>query len=268
VVKQVAPESELWRLEPGRLDALLDALEASCPTIAAPLRLDGDRRITIDGDTHYAFEWIGAPPVGASPPRRPRPSLDNHLALTRRLTAELASVEPALRADLASTGLPYLPDPARLGELIEGMADALAATADDTRVWVDAAADLTPTDCTHLVHGDLNTSNIVTDHAGALRVVDIDNLRLGSPYTDTLWVLGFMGAPRDAYDPAIDDLRAAVGGLRPPARHDVVQAIGILTAWLAATQEAARASTRVSQQRDRVSGGTGTLLAWARDLAG
>jgi aminoglycoside phosphotransferase (APT) family kinase protein len=155
-----------------------------------------------------------------------------------------------------------------LGEQLEDMAGALAANAGHIRIWVDAAANLTAMDCTHLVHGDLNTSNIVTDHAGMLHVVDIDNLRLGSPYTDTLWVLGFMGAPLDAFDPAIDDLRAAVGGLRPPARHDVVQAIGILTTWLAATQEAGRASARLSQQRDRVSGGTATLLAWAGDLAG
>jgi aminoglycoside phosphotransferase (APT) family kinase protein len=229
------------------------------------LRLDGDRRITIEGEIHYAFEWIGDPPAGATPPRRPRPSLDDHLALARRLTAELASVDPSIRADLASTTLPYLPDPGRLGELLESMADALGATPDDTRTWVDAANTLTSTDCTHLVHGDLNTSNIVADHAGSLRVVDIDNLRLGSPYTDTLWVLGFMGAPRDAYDAAIDDLRATVGGLRPPARHDVVQAIGILTPWLDGTQDAAETSTRVSQQRARVFGGTGTLLTWARD---
>jgi SAM-dependent methyltransferase/aminoglycoside phosphotransferase (APT) family kinase protein len=230
LAKVPARESPLRNVDVRLLTKLLDELHQTAPSLLLLPEKLGETYLQVDahGVPFLVFEWIGLPPFGDCPTLKiPMPRM---LEIATELTRELARVRPeliahlrgsSLRKRLTRTGFErYLRESAPLTQLAD----------EDIDPWLRLAETLDDGSYSHLCHGDLHTSNLVGSPE-APRVVDLDNLMLGSPYTDVASVLAGRAAPVGELAEGFARLSQDLS-LERPRRSDVLFPIYQSLGWL------------------------------------
>lgn len=246
VLKRLAPESAIARLEAPLLTRLLDELRARpVHALVLPLKLGGEYlRTTAHGEPSFVFEWIGPPPVGECP--LPKLSLVQMLEIVATVTMELANIPEDLLHDLRDSPLCEQVTRAAFGHVLRHAASVVRLDEAEIAPWDDVADSLAESCYSHLCHGDANSSNVLVVADNDYRVVDMDNWRLGSPYTDACYVLGARGATIADVSRGLQFVSRLLG-LPAPTRQDLLFGIYLTLGWLAAVApglEAAADQTR------------------------
>jgi SAM-dependent methyltransferase len=266
VAKLLAPENRLARLPETLCNRLFDELNEGRPkTIVAPeKRKDSYLLAAAEGRSWMLFPFVG--PLPSAGKARTFPiDFDRLLELFINVRRDLRGVSPALLTSLReqafftpwraviSTDAMWAAAEGALQPIKEAALDLLAEATGSSDENLDA-----------LCHGDLQTGNFVFDRSNQAMVIDLDNLGLGTIYSDGL--LGFIwrGAAEETLAKFCEQLQKEEK--RAVARFDVAFAVANGLAWYS-TVRAANPAALKSDQVERLHKGLEAALDFARSCA-
>jgi SAM-dependent methyltransferase len=261
VAKQLAPESRLIKLTPEVRAATFDALHAHGPrTMVLPERLGDDYLVMgHDGEHLMLFPFVAK--VGADTAAGSQ-EVDQLIALLCQVRDDFRAPGVPVE-ELRALGLAVSVESVRGGgaawrQYAEGVLDVAAV---DRLLGV--AVDEQHLDS--LNHGDLQGGNLVRGADGATRVVDLDNMTVGTAYSDGLMALVWHGATAAAMRAYCDRVRASEG--RDAGAEDVAVALAQTLGWFGAYMSILGHATDdpVVQQFVR---GSASIVGLAADLRG
>jgi len=223
VVKAVERTSALGQMPQDSFDALMQALSGS-KTIVPPLRIG----------TNYAINGRGGARLIVMPLIQEAP---HALTPTFRFLSGAQAIDTAIavRRDLRAADN-MAPDLAKLGfskvttALLADLTKIVSAhmTGTDQRLVLDAAKSNKP-QLNRLCHFDLQSANVVRDRNFNPRVVDLDNLGLGTAYADGLLAAAWNSAKIEDIDRLEHELAQEEGRRIEP--QDVIVAIAYALSW-------------------------------------
>lgn len=231
VLKRLPPNSALSRLDDASVEALCAHLAAlPNPVLVPPERLGTTYRfIGLDRRAYMLFPFVGRL-ANYFPDRRTPEAASDPLALAVALRKDMRSVPRALVDKLRAVCGPM---PAVHVDAIPGEAAAAVAGSDVGDLCRQAALRIADYDRSRedaVCHADMQSGNMVVAPDGEARLVDLDLIRTGTPYTDVLSCAIYTGA-------SADELRAAIGQLaareaRPLEQFDIDFSVAQSVAWL------------------------------------
>ncbi len=252
--------STITRLPADAAERLFTELHgAGCGTVVAPVPVAG-RFVHRRGDEAVAFfPLVGTPAMIGK--RQASPTDAELFGAARGAATDLAVVSPATRMAFRDAGI--FQNVARLAEaeFLAGQTfAALFAVADVTPVLAalrgfDAAA------LDHLVHGDFHNGNVVRDEVGALRVIDLDSLQLGTPPSDLLKMLIWRNASEALITSEMARLEAGLG--RALSANDAAFAFGAWILWC--EENLGRPFRGKTMEPAMFEVGLGAALTWFRE---
>ena len=269
LVKRIAPESRLRLLKPKELTELFNELASSeIQILSLPLKLGQAYVVDVWGEEGMAFEWLGEPLRPVAP--HWKISIAEQVDVACQVVRQMNHLKPKAIAALRTSKFfaPLIPRELKARFMEISVHHNLPLQS--ILPWVKIAQTLEPSDYSHLAHGDLNTSNILRLADGSLRVVDLDNACLGSPFLDVLHVLTMRGCSFEEMTQYLSVAQTNMGDLWPPLhpRH-VVFPIYVATGWLYSvlSKQGEDLSGSMRRQVNRVLKGYQSLLQLGQSLA-
>ena len=232
LVKRIAPESRLRLLEPELMTQLFDELSTSEPKVLSlPIKLDEGYIFDLWDEEGMAFDWLGEPMEPGVP--HWRIPITDHVHLACQVTRQMSHLESETISALRNSKFfaPLLPQ--TLMKRFTETSTYHGLLPETIQPWVDAVESLELSDYSHLVHGDLNTSNILLLSDDSLRVVDLDNVSLGSPLLDILFVPAMRGSTLEEMTHYLTIAERVMGDQWPSlTRRHIIFPIYLLIGWL------------------------------------
>jgi len=266
VAKLLAPESPIPKRLPKPLcNRMFDELHHGNPkTIVAPEEWNDSYLFPASGGRHWMiFPFVGRLPLVATP--KPAPIDFPHLIdLFINVRRDLRSVSADLLRQLqehtlltnvrilASPNSSWATDPGELGDIRDNLLQRLGEWMSDDPDALDA-----------LCHNDLQTGNFVLDENDRTRVVDLDNLSVGTIYSDGLTGLIFRGASKETLEQFCG--RLGTEESRPVAYHDIALAIANGLIWFSIVRSQ-KSTTVIPEQISRLRVGLSETLRFADSM--
>ena len=266
VAKLLAPENRIARLPKALCTRLFDELNEGHPkTIVAPVKQKDSYLLPADKDRSWMlFPFIGPLPSAGKVQAFPI-DFDRLLELFVNVRRDLRVLSPALVTNLKEQAF-FTPWRAViLKEAMWAAADgALQSIQEDAIELVTEATEASDENLDALCHGDLQTGNFVFDRSQKAMVVDLDNLGLGTIYSDGL--LGFIwrGAGRETLAQFCQEQQKEEH--RAVIRFDVAFAVANGLAWYSTVRMTNPAALK-SDQVKRLHKGLQEALDFARSCA-
>lgn len=263
VAKLLAPENRIADLPESLSNRLFDELKKHEPkTLVVPeKRGDGYLLPAPEGRSWMLFPFVGPLPSAGKAKNFP---IDFDLLIEllinvrrdfRSLTAETLDrlrehgFFPSWKS-VASPDAPWASPNGALESVREAALQLLAETPDRNETSFDA-----------LCHGDLQTGNFVFDRSKHLRVVDLDNLGLGTIYSDGLTALIWRGVTEELLVKYCRELEAEEE--RPVKRFDIAVAVANGLGWYSTVRTTNPAALQPDQIA-RLRNGLGGALDFAK----
>jgi hypothetical protein len=225
VAKKLAQEGPLARIPEELCNRMFDEIHRGQPkTVLLPMRCNGSYLLTSpDGTRWMVFPFLGRLPSAGRPSATPtdfQGLVDLFVRVRRDLRGLPLDLLKSLRDErlfpnvqpVASPEAAWVTEPGELAEIANSLRDAVAALSSLSSDIYDG-----------LCHGDLQTGNFVMDANNEIKVVDLDNLCVGSIYSDGIMGLMWRGAPLETLEDFCEKLR--LEETRPVASYDVALAI-------------------------------------------
>jgi 23S rRNA U2552 (ribose-2'-O)-methylase RlmE/FtsJ len=231
VLKRLPAESNMGRYQPEVVDALCRFLTGlRDPAIVPPLRIGQDFRYdAADGHRYMMFPFVGDLGTYFVSRAAPAPVADP-IAAAVALRQDLRQAPAALVSQLrdGTAAIPVvnfdglqgtLPDRIRTGSAGALCRAALGRMAGYDRRREDA-----------LTHNDVQGGNMVTGPNGKARVVDIDWMRTGTPYSDLLSCAIYCGSALSPLLAGLATLKLAES--RPLEQFDIDFSVAQALKWV------------------------------------
>jgi len=219
-LKMLAPESRLLRASPGVVTALFDELHRlEEPRLVLPRKLGRDYLVREpDGSAIMAFPLLGG--LGRRPVvSRKLLTLEQLLDFLVALRGNFASVSDTTTAEFR--------DPKALDSLLSIVRDpdlwdlpvCRAGARREIETHLDSLERYGSDALDCIQHGDVQTGNLLNSPDGRLLLVDLDNLSVGTAYSDGFTALVWFGAESGAFAALAERCRQS--GARAPTPVDV-----------------------------------------------
>ncbi len=192
VLKAVGSASAIQGLETGLSNELFDCLSTCSTHLCLPQFIAGSYSHEMDGRLFMVFPW-----VGSDFPAMPEweLSIEDHVEFISTVSSELAMlparITRALREASFDQSFSAADFRVRLRQVSVFFGDEFCEACE--QLW-DRDLSSWEEDCfSQVVHGDLQTSNILRSTEGELVAVDVDNFNVANRYSDFLYVTAARG---------------------------------------------------------------------------
>jgi hypothetical protein len=266
VAKLLAPESAVpKRLPKAVCTKMFDALHLGRPTaVVLPEKHNDSYELPAPNGRHWMiFPFIGYPSLFRT--RKPAPiDFPSLIELFARVRHDLKQVPLEVLNELrkhrllnnlqrvVSSDCAWASKPEELSDIRDDLLRKLEEWANPDESSLDA-----------LCHNDLQSGNFVLDENNNARVVDLDNLSLGTIYSDGLTGLLFRAAPADVLKQFCEYLGGEES--RSVGRRDATLALANVLIWFSIATSNRNAI--IEQQIARVRQGLSEMLRFADSLS-
>jgi len=233
VIKRLPSESVLSRLDEETVEALCAHLAALPSSVLVSPELLGEnfRFVDFDQRTYMLFPFVGRL-ANYFPERRPPEDVNEPLAIAVALRNNLRFVPRVLVEKIhAACG----PISVVHIDCVAGKPAAAVTRSNVGELCRQAALRIVNYDRSRedtLCHSDMQGGNMVITYSGKARIVDLDLIRTGTPYSDLLCCAIYSGASINALQSAIELL--ANQEERPLEQFDIDFSVVQTVGWLEA----------------------------------
>jgi tetratricopeptide (TPR) repeat protein/SAM-dependent methyltransferase len=191
VYKLLSKARQFTGTPPQLVDQLCDALSRYTPSLLAPIPTEAGYLIRYGDETAMLFPWIG--PLDS----RPAWHLDihDHLSFLAKLNNELGRIPKSLIAELLHTPFKQSFNDKKYQTKLEACRPLLGQELfDKCQSLLSGKDDWFDEDCYQkLIHGDMNSSNLLRSEDGQLVAVDLDCMQVANDYTDFIYIVATSG---------------------------------------------------------------------------
>ncbi|MBL8350001.1 MAG: methyltransferase domain-containing protein [Burkholderiaceae bacterium] len=231
VLKRLPVHCALTRLDEGTGEALCAHLAGLRDPVLVPPERIGGRFVYRGPDQrdYMLFPFVGRLRNFFPTPRAPE-TVPDAMEVAVALRKDLRQVPFEIVAKLRAVSGPV---PAPLIDSIPGDIAAKVAGSDVGDLCRGAAIRMADYDRQRedaVTHGDVQIGNMVLNPAGRSRIVDLDLMRSGTPYSDVLSCAIYNGADAQALKQAL--AAVAAGESRPLEQFDIDFSVAQSVAWL------------------------------------
>ena len=262
VAKLLAKESPMTRLPEAVRNEMFDEINNRQPlTLVAPKRYHGKYLFPAPPDRHWMmFPFVGRLP-SAGKAKAFRADFDALIDLVIKVRRDLRDFPSGLRHTLIEHLLFMNVQPILAAAVWRDEASQLQEFADGIESALDDLNTLGVGKLDALCHGDLQTGNVILDEHDRPRVIDLDNLCVGTIYSDGLTGLMWRGASAEKLQIFCEKL--AEEESRSVARYDVYLAIANGVAWFSSAMRSKKKTNLVDQQISQLQMGLAHAIQFA-----
>ena len=236
VAKLLAKESPMGRLTDDICNQMFDEIERGQPQIlVTPKRVLGKYRLPAPAGRFWMlFPFVGPlPSAGKVKPYRA--DFYNLIDLLVKVRRDLRHFSSTLRAILLQRLLYMNVGAILVAGVWRNESSQLREFSSEIETALDDLITAGPEKLDALCHSDLQTGNIILDEKDQPRVIDLDNLCLGTIYSDGLTGLMWQGGTVETLEKFCDELGREEA--RSVARYDAYLAIANGVAWFASATQ-------------------------------
>jgi SAM-dependent methyltransferase len=230
VAKLLAPESPMTLLPVDLCNQMFEEMNSCRPrTLVAPRKCQDKYLLPAPAGRYWMlFPFVGRLPSAGKAKRYPT-DFDSLIDLFIKVRRDLRPFSPKLRTTLREHRLFVNVGPILSASVWRTDSSQLHEFSNEMETSLADLVTLDPEKFDALCHGDLQTGNVILDENEQPKVIDLDNLCVGTIYSDGLTGLIWRGATAETLGSFCENLGREE--TRSVARYDVHLAIANGVAW-------------------------------------